>query len=205
MSGFPWVVSLGWIPLGGFPCLGEFSWVNSLGWIPLAGFSWVVSLGWNLLGGFPCSFSAGLGQSAERAPPCHHRPQALPKKMCSVSGPGPLGSPMNEAPYGCGSKNRYQNGTLVSGNMDQNLRSPSCLILSHTHMVCHFLRVPLCLWFKRENQKENHCFWGPTKTRHTHVMNVNSSDQLQSLQGVTLEWKHQVKWDDWIPEPFILI
>ena len=26
--------------------------------------------------------------------------------------------------YGCGSKNRYQNGTLVSGNMGQNLRKP---------------------------------------------------------------------------------
>ena len=36
--------------------------------------------------------------------------------------------------YGCGSKNRYQNGTLVSGNMDQHLRNPSCLILSHTPM-----------------------------------------------------------------------
>ena len=39
------------------------------------------------------------------------------------------------ATYGCGSKNRYQNGTLVSGNMDQNLRNPSCSILSHTHIA----------------------------------------------------------------------
>ena len=30
-------------------------------------------------------------------------------------------------PLGCGSKKRYQNGTLVSGNMGQNLRNPSCL------------------------------------------------------------------------------
>ena len=36
--------------------------------------------------------------------------------------------------HGCGSKPRYQNGTLVSGNMDQNLRNPSSFILSHTHM-----------------------------------------------------------------------
>ena len=36
--------------------------------------------------------------------------------------------------YGCGSKNRNHNRTLVSGNMDQNLRNPSCLILSHTHI-----------------------------------------------------------------------
>ena len=32
-------------------------------------------------------------------------------------------------------KNRYQNGTLVSGNMDQNPRNTSCLILSHTHIA----------------------------------------------------------------------
>ena len=37
-------------------------------------------------------------------------------------------------PHGCGSKTRCQHGTLVSKNMDQNLRNPSCLILSHTHM-----------------------------------------------------------------------
>ena len=37
-------------------------------------------------------------------------------------------------PDGCGSKNRYQNGTLVIGNMGQNLRNPSCLILSHTQV-----------------------------------------------------------------------
>ena len=33
--------------------------------------------------------------------------------------------------FGCGSKNRHQNGTLVSGNMDQNLRNHACLILSY--------------------------------------------------------------------------
>ena len=32
--------------------------------------------------------------------------------------------------YDCGSKM----GTLVSGNVDQNLRSPGGLILTHTHM-----------------------------------------------------------------------
>ena len=35
---------------------------------------------------------------------------------------------------GYGSKNRYQNGTVVSGNIDQNLRNPSSLILSHCQM-----------------------------------------------------------------------
>ena len=33
-----------------------------------------------------------------------------------------------------GSKNRYRNGTLVSGNMDQSLSNPSWFILSHTHV-----------------------------------------------------------------------
>ena len=39
--------------------------------------------------------------------------------------------------HGSGSKNRYQNGTLARGNMDQNLRNPPCLILSHTHILPH--------------------------------------------------------------------
>ena len=37
-------------------------------------------------------------------------------------------------PNGCGSKNRYQNGNLVSGHMHQNLLNPSCLTLSHPQM-----------------------------------------------------------------------
>ena len=37
--------------------------------------------------------------------------------------------------FGRGSRNRYQNGTLVCGNMDQHLRNPSCLILSRTHFT----------------------------------------------------------------------
>ena len=61
--------------------------------------------------------------------------------------PGTVGSPpkacgafaslrVSQRPTcGCGSKNRYQNGTLVSGNMDQNLRNPSCFISSHTHVM----------------------------------------------------------------------
>ena len=36
--------------------------------------------------------------------------------------------------HGSGSKNRYQNGTLLSGKMDQHLRNPSWLSLSHSHM-----------------------------------------------------------------------
>ena len=31
--------------------------------------------------------------------------------------------------------NRYQNGILASGNMDQNLRSPGGLILTHTQLA----------------------------------------------------------------------
>ena len=44
------------------------------------------------------------------------------------------GCPLKTLLYGRGSKNRYQHGALVSGNMDQNLRNPSCFILSHTHI-----------------------------------------------------------------------
>ena len=49
---------------------------------------------------------------------------------------------------GCGSKNRYQNGTLVSGNMDQTLRNPSCLILSniHTYIYIYTHIVPKHIW-----------------------------------------------------------
>ena len=36
--------------------------------------------------------------------------------------------------HGCGSNTGTPNGTLVSG-MDQNLRNPSCLFLSHPHVV----------------------------------------------------------------------
>ena len=32
-------------------------------------------------------------------------------------------------------KTRYQNGTLVSGNIDQRLHDPSCIILSPTHLM----------------------------------------------------------------------
>ena len=50
--------------------------------------------------------------------------------------------------YGSGSKIATQNGTLVSGNMDQNLRSPASLILTHTHtwklsLVAVSLRIGL--------------------------------------------------------------
>ena len=48
--------------------------------------------------------------------------------------PLPLRFPCKMDVSGCASKNRYQDGTLVRGNMDQNLRRPSCLILSHTHL-----------------------------------------------------------------------
>ena len=51
----------------------------------------------------------------------------------------------DDGPFGCGSKNRYQNGTLVSGNMDQTLSNPPCLILSHGHLAGSDVRlmVPL--------------------------------------------------------------
>ena len=61
------------------------------------------------------------------------RSSQLPRKPACVSLYLVI-APLGFSRYGCGSKNRYQNGTLASGNMDHNLRNPSCLILSHTHM-----------------------------------------------------------------------
>ena len=58
-----------------------------------------------------------------------------PYRMNQLLAPGLHGPSVHRKPYGSGSKNRYQNGTLVSGNMDQNLRTPPCLILSHSHML----------------------------------------------------------------------
>ena len=46
-------------------------------------------------------------------------------------------------------KTGTKNGTLVRENMDQHLRNPSCLILSHTHV---FLRVRLPGWLKGKPQ-----------------------------------------------------
>ena len=54
--------------------------------------------------------------------------------MCPPRARGPFWVPIFDPQMG-GSKKRCQNGTLVSGNMDQNLRNPSCLILSHTQMA----------------------------------------------------------------------
>ena len=46
----------------------------------------------------------------------------------------------------CGSKNRYQNETLVSGSMDQNLRNPRSLILSHTRLCLPiYSRLSVCV------------------------------------------------------------
>ena len=67
-----------------------------------------------------------------------------PEKGLGVSNPGCLKANQSNWRFwarchlgtcGCGSKNRYQNGTLLSGNMDQNPRNPSSLILSHSHVL----------------------------------------------------------------------
>ena len=46
-------------------------------------------------------------------------------------------------------KNMYQNGTLVNGSKEYNLRNPSCLLLSHTH-----------LWDPRSKGLESRIFHG---------------------------------------------
>ena len=45
--------------------------------------------------------------------------------------------PLGFTTHGCGSKIYTKNGILVNGNMDQNLRSPGGVLLTHTHMFQH--------------------------------------------------------------------
>ncbi|CAJ1385361.1 unnamed protein product [Effrenium voratum] len=58
--------------------------------------------------------------------------QALSKARTQPACPCPEFRDKLQLQTAVAQKKRYQNGTLVSGNMDQNLRHPSCLILSHT-------------------------------------------------------------------------
>ena len=61
--------------------------------------------------------------------------------------------PFERRLFGCGSNNRCQHGSLVSGNMDQRLRNPSCLNLSHTHLASYW---PPAVWgsLKFDNNKK---------------------------------------------------
>ena len=79
-----------------------------------------------------CPFFS-LAKHRKQRPPNSHRILNQEKPFVKTT----IG--LNLAPYGCGSKNRYPtlNETLVCANMDQNLRNPSCLILSHTHIKDH--------------------------------------------------------------------
>ena len=54
---------------------------------------------------------------------------AWPKRWFSICFSRPLRTKMAAA-----QQTGTQNGSLVSGNMDQNLRNPPCLILSHSQM-----------------------------------------------------------------------
>ena len=69
------------------------------------------------------------------------------------------------ASHGCVAqkKKKYQNGTLVSGNMDQNLRNPSCLILSHTQ-----IELPLTPRWKKSmrNSLALAAFWIWSPPKH---------------------------------------
>ena len=77
----------------------------------------------------PRAGSLGLGKLCVAEPPSGgSHPVGVPQPFLHTKPRSAWGT------CGRGSKNRYQNGTLVSGNMDQNLRNPSCFILSHTHV-----------------------------------------------------------------------
>ena len=65
--------------------------------------------------------------------PCRAEPAWRAKQPSTVSNT-PKGAPHPLTHMAVAQKTGTQNGTLVSGNMDQNLRNPSYLILSHTHI-----------------------------------------------------------------------
>ena len=66
----------------------------------------------------------------------------------------------------------YQNRTLVSGNMDQNLRNPSCLILSYTHM----LKI---MGFQSPPQVTTRPYCRPNYLRETGLGNTSGSRAKQ--------------------------
>ena len=68
----------------------------------------------------------------------------------------------------CGSKIGTQNGTLVSGNMNQNLRSPGALILTQAH-VPMWLRPPNVVG-GHESPPKMMSAKGSSIQIHTHVL-----------------------------------
>ena len=69
------------------------------------------------------SLGHGLGISAWR------------EELLSFRSEGHLNDSLHDSNLAAAPKNPYQTGTLVSENMGQNLRNPSCFILSHTHFL----------------------------------------------------------------------
>ena len=77
-------------------------------------------------------------------------------------------------------KHMYPNGILVSGNMDQNLRSPSGVILTHTHAVdeIHFAppkracKKPLLVGFVSRGIIRNQSFFSGAGFRPSTVGQV---------------------------------
>ena len=98
----------------------------------------------------PSSFQPGKG--IRRSPPTHGAlglrfvsrraapPRRLPAALRTLQRrqwrltEGKSAAALSFLRHGCGSKRGTQNGTLVSGNMNQHLLSPVGLILTHTHM-----------------------------------------------------------------------
>ena len=88
-------------------------------------------INWLLLGSEPFGKVTRLTRLAT--------PQVAP--LGAKKGARSDGSPQVKWPWL--KKPEFQNGTLVSGNMDQNLRNPSCLILSHTQVGFVFMQAGL--------------------------------------------------------------
>ena len=97
------------------------------------------------------------------------------------------GVPVNsiaQKPNGYGSKNRYQNGTLISGNMDQHLRNPSSLILSHCQIDRFGLLVSL--WSICGGSKLITVFQAPSRSEKQQAPNQVVQGSLKNLHVATI-------------------
>ena len=99
-------------------------------------------------GALPC-------QSSDTLPQTFSRELQKAARENHSRNDGLYGSSQKASINGCGSTNRYQNGTLVSGNMDQNLRNPSWSILSHAHMEPSLQRGPSSFQVSLEGKSLN--------------------------------------------------
>ena len=96
---------------------------------------------------------------------------------------------------GCGSKNRYQNGTLVSGNMDQNLRTPSCLILSHTQIPRDWYMIRTKLKPVDQWTSGKQSIFQSDRIGQPRSLSANSDKDGQASAGQVADWAYTPRKD----------